>query len=194
MSGVIEEHALGKAFEEALPFTALLCVFFGIVAVIIDQGLFQPVIEWVLSYEGKTQLVLFYLANGVLSMVSDNVFVGSVYITEVAAALKEGAITRDQFDMLAVAINTGTNLPSVATPNGQAAFLFMLTSAIAPLLRLSYGRMVYMALPYTVVLTIVGLAAVYFGLLESTEWLYQQHLIEHHSAVELLDKGNSATH
>lgn len=194
MSGVIEEHALGKAFEEALPFTALLCVFFGIVAVIIDQGLFQPVIEWVLSYEGKTQLVLFYLANGVLSMVSDNVFVGSVYITEVAAALKEGAITRDQFDMLAVAINTGTNLPSVATPNGQAAFLFMLTSAIAPLLRLSYGRMVYMALPYTVVLTIVGLAAVYFGLLESTEWLYQQHLIEHHSAVELLDKGNSASH
>ena len=47
MSGVIEEHALGKAFEEALPFTALLCVFFGVVAVIIDQGLFQPVIHWV---------------------------------------------------------------------------------------------------------------------------------------------------
>ena len=96
--------------------------------------------------------------------------------------------------MLAVAINTGTNLPSVTTPNGQAAFLFILTSAIAPLLRLSYGQMVYMALPYTVVLTIVGLAAVYFELLESTEWFYQQHLIEHHSAVELLDRGNSATH
>ena len=29
MSGIIEEHSLGKAFEEALPFTALLCVFFG---------------------------------------------------------------------------------------------------------------------------------------------------------------------
>ena len=65
-------------------------------------------------------------------MVSDNVFVGSVYITEVAAALKEGAITRDEFDMLALAINTRTNLPSVARPNGQAAFLFLLTSAIAP--------------------------------------------------------------
>jgi NhaB family Na+:H+ antiporter len=51
--------------------------------------------------------------------------------------------------MLAVAINTGTNLPSVATPNGQAAFLFLLTSALAPLIRLSYGRMVWMALPYT---------------------------------------------
>ncbi|WP_252495680.1 hypothetical protein, partial [Escherichia coli] len=50
---------------------------------------------------------------------------------------------------LAVAINTGTNLPSVATPNGQAAFLFLLTSSIAPLVRLSYGRMVWMALPYT---------------------------------------------
>ena len=49
-------------------------------------------------------------------------FVGSVYITEVTAALQAGQITRDQYDMLAVAINTGTNLPSVATPNGQACF------------------------------------------------------------------------
>jgi NhaB family Na+:H+ antiporter len=182
MSGVIEEHALGKAFEEALPFTALLCIFFGIVAVIIDQGLFTPVIHWVLvNFEGKTQLVMFYLANGALSMVSDNVFVGTVYINEVAAALKNGEITRDQFDMLAVAINTGTNLPSVATPNGQAAFLFLLTSAIAPLLRLSYGTMVYMALPYTIVLTLVGLAATYFGLYEATDAMYNMHLIEHHT-------------
>ena len=184
MSGVIEEHALGKAFEEALPFTALLCVFFGVVAVIIDQGLFQPVIHWVLSFEGETQMVMFYLANGVLSMVSDNVFVGSVYITEVTAALQAGDITRDQYDMLAVAINTGTNLPSVATPNGQAAFLFLLTSAIAPLLRLSYGKMVIMALPYTVVLTLVGLGATYLGLADATEMLYNLHLIEHHSVTE----------
>lgn len=41
----------------------------------------------------------------------------------------------------------------MATPNGQAAFLFLLTSALAPLIRLSYGRMVWMALPYTLVLT-----------------------------------------
>ncbi|MFQ3191498.1 MAG: NhaB family Na+:H+ antiporter [Paraglaciecola sp.] len=183
MGGVIDEHSIGKAFEEALPFTALLCVFFGIVAVIIDQGLFSPVISWVLTFEGKTQLVMFYLANGMLSMVSDNVFVGSVYITEVTAAFNSGAITRDQFDLLAVAINTGTNLPSIATPNGQAAFLFLLTSAIAPLLRLSYGTMVYMALPYTIVLTLVGLAATYFGLYDLTQWLYDIHLIEHHSGM-----------
>lgn len=183
--GIVEEHQIGKAFEEALPFTALLCVFFAVVAVIIDQGLFTPVIDWVLTYEGKTQMVMFYLANGVLSMVSDNVFVGSVYITEVTTALKQGHITRDQFDMLAVAINTGTNLPSVATPNGQAAFLFLLTSALAPLLRLSYGRMVYMALPYTLVLTLVGLAATYFGLYELTDWLYNVHWIEHHSPTEI---------
>lgn len=180
--GVIEEHAIGHAFEEALPFTALLCVFFGVVAVIIDQKLFIPVIQWVLTFEGKTQLLVFYMANGVLSMVSDNVFVGSVYITEVGNALKAGEITRDQYDMLAVAINTGTNLPSVATPNGQAAFLFLLTSALAPLLRLSYGKMVYMALPYTVVLTIVGLLAVYFNLYDMTDWFYEMGWIQHHSA------------
>ena len=68
------------------------------------------------------------------------------------------------FDKLAVAINTGTNIPSVATPNGQAAFLFLLTSALAPVIRLSYGRMVYLALPYTITMSLTGLAAVYLFL------------------------------
>ncbi|AWB67574.1 sodium/proton antiporter [Saccharobesus litoralis] len=178
--GITEEHQIGHAFEEALPFTALLCVFFAIVAVIIQQQLFLPVIDWVLSFEGKTQLTMFYIANGLLSMVSDNVFVGSVYITEVKNALAQGQITRDQFDLLAVSINTGTNLPSVATPNGQAAFLFLLTSTLAPLVRLSYGRMVVMALPYTIVLTVVGLLATWLWLPEATDALYQSGLIQHH--------------
>jgi Na+:H+ antiporter, NhaB family len=182
-AGITDEHTIGKAFEEALPFTSLLCVFFAVVAVIVDQGLFAPVITWVLTFEGTTKLVMFFIANGLLSMVSDNVFVGTVYINEVAAALKNGIITRDEFDMLAVAINTGTNLPSVATPNGQAAFLFLLTSALAPLIRLSYGTMVYMALPYTVVLSIVGILATYYGLQDATTWLYDMGYIEHHTAL-----------
>jgi NhaB family Na+:H+ antiporter len=161
-NGIIEEHQIGHAFEEALPFTALLVVFFSIVAVIHDQHLFSPVINFVLHLEGDMRTGAFFMANGVLSMISDNVFVATVYINEVYAALQAGEITREEFDLMAVAINTGTNLPSVATPNGQAAFLFLLTSAIAPLVRLSYGRMVWMALPYTVTLTIVGLLAVIF--------------------------------
>jgi len=183
-TGVTEEHQIGHAFEEALPFTALLAVFFAIVAVIIDQQLFTPVITWVLTFEGNMQLVMFYLANGLLSMVSDNVFVGTVYITEIQKALTAGIITRDQFDLLAVAINTGTNLPSVATPNGQAAFLFLLTSALAPLVRLSYGRMVIMALPYTIVLTTVGLLAISSGLLESKTAEYYEAGLIHHSTGE----------
>ncbi|MEM7691250.1 MAG: sodium/proton antiporter NhaB [Pseudomonadota bacterium] len=159
-NGIVEEHQLGHAFEEALPFTALLVVFFAIVAVIHDQHLFTPVIDAVLAMDSAVRPAMFFLANGVLSMISDNVFVATVYINEVKAALDAGTITRFEFDQLAVAINTGTNLPSVATPNGQAAFLFLLTSALAPLIRLSYGRMVIMALPYTVVLGGVGLACV----------------------------------
>jgi NhaB family Na+:H+ antiporter len=128
--------------------------------VIHDQHLFTPVIDAVLAMDAAIRPPMFFLANGVLSMISDNVFVATVYINEVKAALDAGTITRAEFDQLAVAINTGTNLPSVATPNGQAAFLFLLTSALAPLIRLSYGRMVIMALPYTLVLGGVGLAAV----------------------------------
>ena len=161
-NGITEEHRIGRAFEEALPFTALLVVFFAIVAVINNQGLFTPVIHWVLTYDGKMQEALFYMANGVLSMISDNVFVATVYIKQVAEFYESGAITREQFDALAVAINTGTNIPSVATPNGQAAFLFLLTSALAPLIRLSYGRMVVMALPYTVTMSITGLLALWY--------------------------------
>ena len=92
-------------------------------------------------------------------MVSDNVFVATVYISEVQQAFEAGRITREQFELLAVAINTGTNVPSVATPNGQAAFLFLLTSGLAPLIRLSYGRMVMLALPYTITMSVTGLLA-----------------------------------
>jgi NhaB family Na+:H+ antiporter len=163
-NGIIEEHQIGHAFEEALPFTALLVVFFAIVAVIHEQHLFTPIIDWVLHQKASAQPGLFFLANGMLSMISDNVFVATVYITEVKTAFDHGQINRSQFEALAVAINTGTNLPSVATPNGQAAFLFLLTSAAAPLIRLSYARMVYMALPYTIVLGTVGFIGVTYSL------------------------------
>lgn len=163
-TGITEEHRIGHAFEEALPFTALLVVFFSIVAVIHDQHLFYPITHWVLGLDQSQQSPMLFIANGVLSMISDNVFVATVYINEVKEALDKGEISREHFEALAVAINTGTNLPSVATPNGQAAFLFLLTSALAPLIRLSYGRMVVMALPYTVVLSVVGLLSVtYLG-------------------------------
>ncbi|MDX1516089.1 MAG: sodium/proton antiporter NhaB [Woeseiaceae bacterium] len=161
-NGVTEEHRLGHAFEEALPFTALLVTFFAIVAVIADQGLFDPVINWVLTFEGKTQAALFYVANGLLSMISDNVFVATVYINQVTEIYLDGGLTREQYDALAIAINTGTNIPSVATPNGQAAFLFLLTSALAPLIRLSYGKMVIMALPYTITMSITGILALWY--------------------------------
>ena len=126
-TGVTDEHTIGKAFQESLPFTALLVVFFSVVAVIIDQKLFAPIIHFVLSSEENTQLALFYVFNGLLSSISDNVFVATVYINEAKAALTNGVIAPHQFELLSVAINTGTNLPSVATPNGQAAFLFLLT-------------------------------------------------------------------
>lgn len=201
-NGFTEEHQLGKAFEEALPFTALLVVFFAVVAVIHTQHLFTPVIDYVLHLEGRNQLAAYYIANGVLSMISDNVFVATVYVSETKlavtqalaqipdigmtgeqlmatltdpevsrasvfsklpqAAADQAAAIMTQFDKLAVAINTGTNIPSVATPNGQAAFLFLLTSALAPVLRLSYGRMVLLALPYTITMSITGLAATWY--------------------------------
>ena len=162
--GMIDEHQLGHAFEEALPFTSLLVVFFVIVAMIHDQHLFSPIINWALSLDTAAQPGVFYLANGVLSMISDNVFVATVYIGEVKSAYDAGMIDLPQFEKLAIAINTGTNLPSVATPNGQAAFLFLLTSSLAPVINLSYVKMVKMSIPYTIVLGSIGYLGVKFFL------------------------------
>ena len=162
--GITHEHYLGDAFKEALPFTALLCVFFAVVSVIHEQHLFTPVIEYIVDpnvFNENSQTIIFFLANGALSAISDNVFVATIYINEVKNLLDAGEISLEHFNNLTIAINTGTNIPSIATPNGQAAFLFLLTSSLAPLINLSYFRMVLMALPYTIVLTIVALVSVY---------------------------------
>ncbi len=162
LTGITEEHQLGRAFSESLPFTALLSVFFAIIAVIHEQNLFAPLIDFVIKAPANKQPGILFILNGLLSAISDNVFVATVYITEIMEAFKQGLIKQENLNALAVAINTGTNLPSVATPNGQAAFLFLLTSTIAPIIRLSYFRMVWMALPYTIVLSGTGYLAISF--------------------------------
>ena len=158
LNGNNREEQLAEAFRDGMPFTALLVVFFGIVAMLHEQHLFSPLIAWVHSLPEEQQTSMMFAANGILSSISDNVFVATIYIEETRAAFDNGLLTREMFEKLAIAINAGTNLPSVATPNGQAAFLFLLTSPLAPLIGLSYSRMVWMALPYTIVLTISGLA------------------------------------
>lgn len=161
-TGIVEESNIAPAFEEALPFTALLTVFFAIVAVIGSQQLFHPIMTWVLSFGADLRAVMIYIINGALSMISDNVFVASVFMRALETALSNGALSQGEVERLAVAVNTGTNIPSIATPNGQAAFLFLLTSSLAPLIRLSYMRMVWMALPYTVILSLTGLVCKWF--------------------------------
>ncbi len=174
-NGITEEHRIGHAFEEALPFTALLAVFFAIVAVIQTNHLFKPIIDYVLMREGKQQLVAYYLANGALSAISDNVFVATVYMEETIRHFKDivpllgsniQSVTPMQLERihhlwrLAVSINMGTNIPSVATPNGQAAFLFLLTSSLSPVIRLSYAKMVKLALPYAILMSLTGLVSI----------------------------------
>ena len=73
-------------------------------------------------------------------------------------------IDQEWYEKLAVTVNMGTNIPAMATPNGHAALLFLLTSSLAPLLSLSYFRMLKLILPYAVGMTFTGAAAIYFFL------------------------------
>ncbi|MDR0578471.1 MAG: sodium/proton antiporter [Candidatus Accumulibacter sp.] len=162
LTGTTKEHDFASAFGSAMPFVTLLAIFFAILAVVHDQHLVTPLASWVFGFEGRTQLVMLYVVNGALSFVSDNVFIASVFINEIRQAFEAGAFSRQWYEKLAVVVNMGTNVVAMATPNGHAALLFLLTSSLAPVIELSYTRMVKLALPYTVVISITGGLAVYF--------------------------------
>jgi len=164
LSGKIHEHDYAEPFNNAMPFVTLILVFFVILAVVHDQHLITPVIQWVLTFDGPVQLLLLYLVNGAISMVSDSVFVASIFITEMDIAYKDGVFSIEWYQKLAAVINMGTNIPSLGTPNGTAGFLFLLTSALSPLIKLSYFQMLRIMIPYFVFLTSVGAIMVYFFL------------------------------
>jgi len=184
-TGKSEEHQIGKAFEESLPFTALLVVFFSIVGLIQENHLFKPIIDFALSQNGTNQKYAFFAASGILSAISDNVFVATIYIKEAVLAYHKGLIDMDQLNSLAIAINVGTNIPSVATPNGQAAFLFLLTSAISSRIKLSYLEMIKLALPYTILLTLTSLAFV------TIDWFPHHHIESKVMKIETNQNNNS---
>lgn len=151
-TGKSSEHVIGQSFQEATPFASLLIVFFVIVGMVEHTGLFQPIIQAALAQEGDSQTYFFFFASGILSVISDNVFVATIYIQQAIDSIQD----RAQLEKIAVAINVGTNIPSIGTPNGQAAFLFLLTNVLASKIQLSYFKMMKMALPYLIVLTIVA--------------------------------------
>ena len=234
LTGQTKEHDLGVAFTNAMPFAALIVVFFSILGVVHEQHLVSPLAQWVFdNFTGKAQHMALYFMNGTLSFTSDNVFVATVFITEVEntyvcgiitqmigeietafadgtlmqcfaaihesqsaynsevitqfihrmdAAFADGTLnqefietmkagyadkmvmSREDYEKLAVVVNMGTNIPAMATPNGHAALLFLLTSSLAPVLDLSYYRMFILALPYTIAMTLTGALAIYFFL------------------------------
>jgi NhaB family Na+:H+ antiporter len=163
-TGATKEHDFVDAFHNAMPFVTLLTIFFAILAVVHDQHLVAPLLTWVFTFQGQAQLLALYLANGTLSFVSDSVFIASVFINETHRAFQAGAFSPEWFEKLAVVVNMGTNVPAMATPNGHAALLFLLTSALAPMIKLSYMQMLKLALPYTIAMSVTGGLAVYFWL------------------------------
>ena len=169
VNGKSEESQIGKAFQEAMPFTALLVVFFAVVAMIHSNSLFKPIIDAALAKPANVQVSTFFIASGILSAISDNVFVATIYIQEALTAFQNNLIDLHQLNLLAIAINAGTNIPSVATPNGQAAFLFLLTSSLAGRIKLSYLRMLTLAIPYTIVLTTTAFVFLSFNWVQYEE-------------------------
>ncbi len=159
MLGKNKEGNIGAAFEEPMPFVALLIMFFAIATIITKMSLFEPIIQWALSLHGNLRDVVFYMTCAVLSTISDNVFVATVYLSELTKILNNNIIDLELFEKFLIFVNVSSNVSSVATPNGQAAFLLLLTSNLSPMIDLSYRRMVIMAAPYAILLTIVSIVS-----------------------------------
>ncbi len=171
-SGVTDEHAIGKAFTEALPFTALLTVFFSIVVGYHRPAAVHPVIEFVLPGLACTRSCRCFICSTACCRPFRITFLSAQSILTKRKRPSNTALSACRslrcWRWQSIPAPTCRQWPP---PNGQAAFLFLLTSALAPLIRLSYGRMVWMALPYTIVLTLVGLLCVEFTLMPVTNWL-----------------------
>eukprot|EP01052_Picozoa_sp_SAG31_P020745 SAG31_NODE_1573_length_7850_cov_1.757193_9_plen_160_part_00 len=157
-----------------MPFVSLLVVFFAAASMILDQHLFDPIIEILSGLDESLQPAFLFIVDGLLSMFSDNIFIATIFIEAVGD--KQGLSnevnadngtqtlfwSEQHFHRLGMAISLGTNLPSIATPNGHATALFLMTSAIAPLVELTYSRMVLMAAPYAIAFSVAGLVGVTF--------------------------------
>lgn len=147
LNGVTEEKRLGHAFEAGLPFTALLVVLFALLTVVREQGVFAPVLEAAVRDAGAWRDAAVFLAAGVLAAFSDAVFVAAEGYRVLSGA---GALTGETTERLLVALAGGTNLASLLAPAGHVAVLFLVTSSLARLVRLSYPRAVWMCLPYAI--------------------------------------------
>jgi NhaB family Na+:H+ antiporter len=160
--GITKEHDFAESFNHSMPFALLITIFFAVLAVVDEQHLVKPLIRWTLTFDGNIQLMALYFTNGALSLVSDNIFVASVFINEIEIAYGGGkGFTREWFEKLGVVVCLGTNMPTMGTPNGHAALLFLLTSSLAPLVNLSYWQIFKLALPYTIVLTVAGAVSIF---------------------------------
>jgi len=162
--GMTKEHDFAEAFNNAMPFVLLIVIFFTVLAVIETQHLIAPLTDRVFQFNGKLQLMALYAVNGGLSCISDNIFVASVFIKQVETAYQQGLFSQAWYEKLGVVVNMGTNIPAVATPNGHVAFLFLLTSSLAPVLNLSFWQIVKLTLPYTVAMTATGAVCIYLFL------------------------------
>ena len=109
-----------------------------IVSFINAQDLFRPGDpQWVLTLKDASSSACFISPTEPFRPSATTSSLQRSTSTRSSGLLGNHPLTREQFDALAVALNTGVNIPSIATPNGQAAFLFLLSSALAPLIQLS---------------------------------------------------------
>ena len=131
-TGINSEHTIAHKFVEAMGFVAVLMTFYGLVALINHHQVFTGVVEVIMEIEDQRfKAVAISAAAGAKSILSDNVLVELIWMTELDKLLLSSSITPWEHDYYSIALNAGTNVPSILTPNGSAPFLFFFLSSLA---------------------------------------------------------------
>ena len=194
LQGKNREHYISHSTGEVINLILVLLALYGIASALAQQGIILWVVLQILALPFFMQLLFIFLAAGMISSFSDNVFVATIMVTALLVALGAGVISIVAFVSLTIAMLAGTTLFSFFLPIGNAGGLCILMHPFCnEEINLGFKKMFLLGLPLIPVMAIVSLITIiitfYFGApnmdIVNTETILSEvgeaiHLINNH--------------
>ncbi|WP_412732519.1 SLC13 family permease [Minisyncoccus archaeiphilus] len=168
LQGKNREHYISHSTGEVINLILVLLALYGIATALAQQGIILWIVLQILALPFFMQLLLIFLAAGMISSFSDNVFVATIMVTALLIALGANVINMTAFVSLTIAMLAGTTLFSFFLPIGNAGGLCILMHPFCnEEIGLDFKKMFLFGLPLIPVMAIVSLIIIvitfYFG-------------------------------
>jgi NhaB family Na+:H+ antiporter len=161
LQGKNREHYISHSTGEVINLILVLLALYGIATALAQQGIILWVVLQILALPFFMQLLLIFIAAGMISSFSDNVFVATIMITALLISLGAGIIDMVSFVSLTIAMLAGTTLFSFFLPIGNAGGLCILMHPFCnEEINLDFKRMFLFGLPLIPVMAITSLVII----------------------------------